>query len=245
MVDARQNGVSHLMATDRGVVRNSPQDRSAWERVLLTHLTPLALLAWRFTVMPLFPLLYDFVMARAERGRLGDWRARVVTAARGRVLEIAAGTGLNFSHYDPSALVIGIDPDVSMLARAKGRAFHARAAILLVVADAEALPFRDAAFDEGVGGLAMCTIPHPEGALAELLRTLVTGGQLRLLEHVRSPSFLVGRMQDLLTPFWRRAAGGCRLNRRTVEAVAKSSFVIDSTTSHAAGNVQESVARSP
>lgn len=193
----------------------------------------------------LFPRLYDFVMARAERGRLGDWRARVVTAARGRVLEIAAGTGLNFAHYDASAWVIGIDPDVSMLARAGGRASQARAAILLVVADAEALPFRDAAFDEGVGGLALCTIPHPERALAELRRTLVPGGQLRLLEHVRSPSLLVGRMQDVLTPFWRRAAGGCRLNRRTVEAVAKSGFVLERTTSHAAGNVQEILARSP
>ena len=194
--------------------------------------------------MPLFPRLCDFVMTRAERGHLGDWRARVVAATRGRVLEIAAGTGLNFSHYDASAWVIATDPAVSMLERAKGRASQARATILLVAADAEALPFRDAAFDEGVGVLAMCTIPHPARALAELRRTLVTGGRLRLLEHVRSQSPLVGLLQDWLTPVWRRAAGGCRLNRRTVETVAGSDFVLESVTSHVAGNVQEIVARS-
>lgn len=194
--------------------------------------------------MPLFPKLYDLVMARAERGRLGDWRSRVVGATRGSVIEIAAGTGLNFSHYHKGACVIGTDSDISMLARAKDRASHARATIVLVVADAEALPFRDRAFDEAVGGLALCTIPHPERALAELRRTLVSGGRLRLLEHVRSQSSFVGLLQDWCTPVWRRIAGGCRLNRRTAETVASCGFVLESVTAHAAGNVQEMVAHS-
>lgn len=71
-----------------------------------------------------------------------------------------------------------------MLERAKARARRAKADILLVAADAEALPFRAGSFDEGVSGLAMCTIPHPKRALAELHRTMRQGGTLRLLEHV-------------------------------------------------------------
>ena len=195
--------------------------------------------------MPLFPRLYDLVMAHAEGGRLGNWRSRVVGASRGRVLEIAAGTGLNFSHYHDGAFVIGTDPDFSMLARGKDRASRSRASLVLVVADAEVLPFRDGAFDEAVGGLALCTIPHPERALAELRRTLVPGGRLRLLEHVRSHSSFVGLLQDWCTPVWRRVAGGCRLNRRTVATVASCGFVLESVTAHAAGNVQEMIARSP
>ena len=192
-----------------------------------------------------FPSVYDLFMSPAERGRLGRWRASVVAEATGRVLEIGAGTGLNFAHYHPDAWVVATDPDVGMLERAKPRASAVPAEILLVVADAEALPFRERTFDGGVVGLAMCTIPHPERALAELRRTLRPGSVLRLLEHVRFESPVIGRVQDWLTPAWRRVAGGCRLNRRTAATVRGSGFVIECVTPHLGGYVQEIVARAP
>lgn len=191
------------------------------------------------------PSLYDLVMAPAERGRLGRWRESIVAKASGRVLEIGAGTGLNFAHYRPGVWVVATDPDVGMLTRAKARAAAIPAEILLVVADAEALPFRDRTFDGGIVGLAMCTIPHPERALAELRRTLRPGAVLRLLEHVRFESPVFGRLQDWLTPVWRRVAGGCRLNRRTAATVTGSGFVLESVTPHLGGYVQEIVARAP
>jgi ubiquinone/menaquinone biosynthesis C-methylase UbiE len=132
-----------------------------------------------------------------------------------------------------------------MLERARPRAQDSAAEIVFVAADSEALPFRDGSFVEGVVGLAMCTIPHPERALAELRRTVAPGGRLRLLEHVRVNSPVIGRLQDWLTPLWRRIAGGCRLNRRTVETVAVSGFVLECVTSHLGGYVLEIVARSP
>lgn len=73
-------------------------------------------------------------------------------------------------------------------------------AVLLVAADAEALRFHDATFDAGVLGLATCTIPHPDRALAELRRVLRPGAPLRLLEYVRLEHPLLGRLQDWLTP---------------------------------------------
>lgn len=193
----------------------------------------------------LFPTLYDLFMAPAERGELGRWREAVVAPAQGRVLEIGAGTGLNFSHYHPDAWVVATDPDVGMLERARPRAEECAATIVFVAADAEALPFRDRAFTEGIVGLAMCTIPRPVDALTELNRTIQHSGRLRLLEHVRLDSPVLGRLQDWLTPLWRRMAGGCRLNRRTVETVARSGFVIESVTTHLGGYVQEIVARVP
>ena len=192
-----------------------------------------------------FPSLYDLVMAPAERGRLGRWRESIVAKASGRVLEIGAGTGLNFVHYRPDVWVVATDPDVGMLARAKARAAAVPAEILLVAADAEALPFRDRTFDGGIVGLAMCTISHPERALAELRRTLRPAAVLRLLEHVRLESPVFGRLQDWLTPAWRRVAGGCRLNRRTSATVRGSGFVLESVTPHLGGYVQEIVARAP
>lgn len=193
----------------------------------------------------LFPKLYDVLMAPAERGRLGRWRETVVGAAEGHVLEIGAGTGLNFSHYQRGTWVVATDPDVGMLERAGARARESAADIVFVAADAEALPFRDGAFTEGVVGLALCTIPRPSRALAELRRTIRRGGRLRLLEHVRLDSSVAGRLQDWLTPLWRRVAGGCRLNRRTVETVAESGFTLESVTPHLSGYVQEIVARAP
>ena len=195
--------------------------------------------------MEIFPRLYDLVMAPWERGRLGRYRRAVVSPARGRVLGVGVGTGLNFPYYEPGAWVVATDPDLGMLARARPRARAARAEILLVAADAEALPFRDAAFDETVVGLAICTIPHPEQALAELRRALRPGGALRMLEHVRvDRPAIIGRLQDWLTPAWRRIAGGCYLNRRTVDLVRDAGFAEIRTTSHAAGYLQEILGRS-
>ncbi len=195
--------------------------------------------------MSLFPRIYDLFMGPAERGSIGRLRHSVVSPARGHVLEIGAGTGLDFTYYEPNTWVVATDPDIGMLDRARLRARQAAADLLLVAADAEALPFRDAAFDEGVVGLAMCTIPHPERALAELRRTIRPGGLVRLLEHVRLESPLLGRLQDWLTPLWRRVAGGCRLNRRTVEAVAESGLHLVSVVPHWGSYVQEIVARTP
>lgn len=187
--------------------------------------------------------LYDVIMGRAERGALGRWRESVVAQSSGRVIEIGAGSGLNFAHYAAGVWLVATDPDAAMLARAAARARDAAAAIHIVAADAEALPFRDGAFGDGVVGLAMCTIPHPHRALGELVRAIAPGGHVRLLEHVRVDASVVGGFQDLLTPLWRRIAGGCRLNQRTQEIVAHNGFVIEAVRSHLGGIVVEIVAR--
>lgn len=200
--------------------------------------------AWSVAMIAkVFPWLYDVFMRPAERGRLGRWRESVVSPAYGRVLEIAAGTGLNFSHYGAGATVIATEPDIAMLARSQVRARAASARILLVAADAEALPFRGNTFDTAIVGLGLCTIPRPRRALAEVRHALRSGGSLRLLEHVRVAQPMVARLQDWLTPFWCRVAGGCRLNRSTTDVIAGSGFAIDSVTPHAGGFVVEIIAR--
>lgn len=193
--------------------------------------------------MDFFPRVYDAVMGLAERGAVGKLRSGMVSRARGNVLEIGAGTGLDFPWYERHAKVIASDPDLGMLRRARARARAARAEVVLVAADAEMLPFRQGSFDDAVVGLAMCTIPHPELALAELRRALRPGGALRLLEHVRVDTPVVGRLQDWLTPVWRRIAGGCRLNRRTAAAVAAAGFRVESVESHLGGYLQVISAR--
>ena len=184
-----------------------------------------------------FPLVYEWVMRAAERGRLAKWRQDVVRPAAGLVLEIAAGTGLDFPHYRAGVTVVATDPNLGMLELARARAERADAAIALVAADAQALPFRDRTFDTGVVGLGLCTIPSPRRALGELRRVLRPGGIARLLEHVRVERRFAGRVQDLLTPVWRRVAGGCRLNERSVDTVRRAGFRIDELRPHMGGYV--------
>jgi ubiquinone/menaquinone biosynthesis C-methylase UbiE len=192
-----------------------------------------------------FPWLYDLVMRTVERGPLAGWRRSVVHPARGRVLEIGAGTGLDFRYYARGVTVVGADLDVGMLARARPRAAAASATVLLVAADAEALPFRAGAFDAAVIGFALCTIPQPANALAEVARAVRSNGAVRLLEHVRVRNRLIARLQDHLTPAWRRAAGGCHLNRDAVAAVRRSGLELEQVTPHAGGAVLEVLARAP
>ena len=196
-------------------------------------------------IRSLFPWVYDLVMGAFEHGPLSKWRHDVVGPARGDVLEIGAGTGLDFPHYRPGAMVVATEPSFEMLSRAHARVTKAEVPIALVVADAEALPFRGDTFDDAIVGLAMCTIPRPEVALTELRRVVRPGGGLRLLEHVRVDRPVVGRVQDWLTPLWRRVAGGCRLNRRTVQSVADAGFALEDVERELGGYVVKIRARRP
>ena len=191
----------------------------------------------------IFPRVYDAVMGLLERGSLARWRSSTVGPATGLVLEIGAGTGLDFRHYVLGTTVIASDPDIAMLERAREKVRTAAAAVLLVAADAEALPFRPGAFDVAVAGLVLCTIPHPARALAEVRRVLKRGAPLRLLEHVRVRNRVAARVQDMLTPFWMRVANGCRLNRDAVAIVKRAGFALEAVSPHAAGYVVEIVAR--
>ena len=192
-----------------------------------------------------FPALYDCVMHIADRKRLGEWRRDVVAPAEGDVLEIAAGTGLNFPYYRAGTIVVATEPDLEMLVRARSRTKGVAAKIILVAADAHSLPFRDGAFGTAVVALGLCTIPSPARALSELLRVLRPGGTGRFLEHVRIDRPIIGKLQDLLTPGWRRIAGGCRLNERTVERVRRSGFDIHHLRPHIRGLMMEIAATSP
>jgi ubiquinone/menaquinone biosynthesis C-methylase UbiE len=119
-----------------------------------------------------------------------------------------------------------------MLGRARARA-ESRP-IELVLGDGMRLPFRDGSFDAVAAALVLCTVPDLAGVLAEVRRVLRPGGMLAFLEHVRLPGWK-GRLQDLAAPAWRRLAVGCRLNRRTGEAIHAAGFAIERVDSHGGG----------
>lgn len=174
-----------------------------------------------------FSRFYDVVLAPCEWVGLRRVRRAIVGEADGWVLEVGAGTGLNLPHYRRARRVVATDPDPAMLRRALPKLRRAAVPVTLVVADAQALPFGDAVFDTVVATCVFCTIPDPEAAFRELRRVLRPEGEVRLLEHVRAAAPAVAQFQDHLTPVWSRIAGGCRLNRDTLQSACRAGFTVD------------------
>ncbi len=186
------------------------------------------------------PWLYDLSMSLLERGGLGRWRAWLVRGAAGRTLDLGAGTGRDLPLYPAGVSAFGVDPHPENVARARARA----PAVPLVLARAEALPFRDGVFDTVVCGLVLCSVDDPAQALAEARRVLRPGGALRLLEHVRAGG-ITGALQDLAQPAWTAVSGGCRPNRETERAVAAAGFQVDPASVRARGVMRRLEARAP
>lgn len=164
----------------------------------------------------------------AERRGGAEFRRRLVAGLTGRVIEVGAGNGLNFAHY-PTAItaLTAVEPDDTLRTHAERAAEEAPVPVTVVAGHADALPAADASQDAAVVSLVLCSVPDPATALAELTRVLRPGGHLRFFEHVRSGTRAYGLLQDLVTPLWRRAAGGCRLNRTTTDAITAAGFVVD------------------
>ncbi len=177
--------------------------------------------------------MYDPLIAPLDSFGVRRWRQWVVSAARGRVLELGVGTGLNLPHYRTVESVAAIDPDGTSLQRALAR--RNSHAISLHQARAEELPFADESFDAVLGTLVFCTVGDPARALSDARRVLKLGGTFRLVEHVRVENRLVAGAQDAVTPLWKQIAGGCHLNRDTLSAVERAGFHVHGVSRHIGG----------
>jgi ubiquinone/menaquinone biosynthesis C-methylase UbiE len=153
-------------------------------------------------------------------------RQRMVPLACGRVLEVGIGTGLNLEHYDRERVdgIVGLDPNLEMHRLARKRAGRAGLAVDLLALSAEQIPADDSAFDSVVVTYSLCTIPEPVAALKEMRRVLKPGGKLIFCEHGLAPDEPVRRLQNRLTPWWAKIAGGCHLNRNVPELLQQAGF---------------------
>ena len=164
-------------------------------------------------------------MQNREQARLrADW----VPLARGDVLEVGIGSGLNLAYYTPEVRrLIGVDPSTELLRMASRRAERiARPTEWLAQSAEEHLPIDNATVDTVVMTWVLCSIGSPASALAEVRRVMKAGARLIFLEHGRSPEARVAAWQDRLTPAWRRIAGGCTLNRDMNALIAGAGFRI-------------------
>lgn len=175
-----------------------------------------------------FSAIYDPLLKGSEDAGLREMRRQTLAEARGRTIDIGAGTGANVGLY-PNAVtdLVLSEPDPHMSKRLRSRVADAGAMAEVVEAPAERLPFEDASFDTAVFTLVLCTVPNPRAALAEAARILKPGGKLLFVEHVRSQDPGTARWQDRFERPWRFFADGCHCNRDTVATIETSPLALE------------------
>ena len=153
-------------------------------------------------------------------------REKVVPRARGRVLEIGIGSGLNLPFYNPEKVrhVWGLDPSAEMwdLAGRQKNPFS----VEFLQASAEKIPLDDGSADSILVTYALCSVPQTLEALRDMRRVLKPGGELIFCEHGAAPEPRVRRWQERLNPIWQKAAGGCRLNLQIPNLLEQGGFKI-------------------
>ncbi len=173
--------------------------------------------------------LFDLI----EKGggeRLKQWRRLLWGKVDGSdILEVGVGTGANFPYYPIGVTVTAIDLSSGMLNRARRKAAQMNQQVLLQEMDVQSLTFPDESFDTVVASLVLCAVPDPIRGLIEMRRVCRHGCKALFIEHVRSSNAVLGPVMDFFNPviFW---AFGDNFNRRTVDNVSKSGFIIEKVT---------------
>jgi ubiquinone/menaquinone biosynthesis C-methylase UbiE len=177
-----------------------------------------------FYAQYVLPRIIDLVMRNKECARL---RAAWIPQARGEVLEVGIGSGLNLPFYSPKVKRIrGVDPSLELQRMARKRMPSLVPIEFLPQSAEESLPLADACIDTIVLTWTLCSIANAPKALQQMTRVVKPGGRLIFLEHGSAPDPWVASRQDRLTPYWKRIAGGCHLNRKVDELITGAGFEI-------------------
>jgi len=176
----------------------------------------------------LFARFYDAMVRSTEDAGVRDWRRALLQNARGDVLELGAGTGLNLPLYpELSGQLTLAEPDPHMRRQLEKKVRDlGRARVAVVDTGAEELPVPDASVDTVVATLVLCTVGDPLRCLAEIGRVLRPGGVFLFFEHVAHDDPRRLRWQRWLEPLWKCFAAGCHLTRRTGERIAEAGFEV-------------------
>lgn len=179
---------------------------------------------------PVFARFYATCCGPAADARAGVARLRreLLTGATGRVIEVGAGTGLNFGHYPGTVSeVVALEPEPTLRQVARAAAARAEVPVDLVPGVAEALPVKSEAFDTAVASLVLCSVRDTRRALAELRRVLRPGGELRFFEHGRAAGRGLAAVQwSLDHTVWPLLMGGCHTGRNPLGEIRAAGFEV-------------------
>lgn len=171
---------------------------------------------------PVFAAYYARLSGSIESGPIGAARSELLAGARGVVVDLGAGIGVNFPHLGPAVTEVhAVEPDPHMVRRLTPT-LPGNAVVHQV--GAETIPLPDAGVDTVLATLTLCTVADLDAVAAEIHRVLRPGGQVLVLEHVRSTDPRTAAWQRRLRGPWRWFGGGCNPDRDTAAALAGAGF---------------------
>ena len=155
-------------------------------------------------------------------------RKKVVPLAKGKILDIGIGSGLNIPFYDLSKIdkIYGLDPSSELIKIAKKMAVKKNISIEFLLCGAEDIPLPNNSIDTVLITYSMCTIPEVLKANYEMFRVLKPDGRLIFCEHGLAPDKSVAKWQKRINPVWGKIAGGCNLDRDIPDLISSSGFKI-------------------
>lgn len=155
-------------------------------------------------------------------------RQKIVPLAEGSVLEIGIGSGLNLPFYDLGKVnkIWGLDPSKELNNMAKNISTTIDVEVDFIIGGAEEIPLPDNSIDTVLLTYTLCTIAEVKDSIREMERVLKTSGRMLFCEHGLAPDEKVVRWQERLSPYWKKIAGGCHLNRNIPKIIEDSKFKI-------------------
>ena len=156
-------------------------------------------------------------------------RKKIVPDARGTILEIGIGSGLNIPFYQKSNIqkIIGLDPSEELCEMAKKYAKKNKIDVNFLINSAEEINLPSNSIDTVLLTYTLCTIPEPLDALDEIKRVLKSDGNILFCEHGTAPDLNVQKWQNRINPLWGKLFGGCNINRDIPNLILESGLKIN------------------
>jgi len=173
-------------------------------------------------------ILPHLVDTFCSSGPTSKQRQKIIPRAKGNILEVGIGTGLNISFYDPKKVnkIWGLEPSRDMQILARKAINKTEFIVNFLTMPCEELDMEDNSFDTIVFTYVLCTIPNLKQALTNIHRVLKPNGMILFSEHGIAPDKCIQTMQNFINPIWKKIAGGCNLNRNIPKILESSGFEV-------------------
>ncbi len=174
----------------------------------------------------IFAKYYDSFMVSFE-AKIAKDRKNMLQNLTGKVLDVGAGTGVNFEFFNKDAEILAVEPSKEMQEKSLVKVGDKNIqCINLGINDPKLdLMIKEKSLDAIVCTLVLCTIPNPDLALDNFKKWLKPDGKLIILEHIHSDKKRNAFLEKLVNPLWKKLGEGCHLTRNTDVLLHEKGFV--------------------
>jgi len=174
--------------------------------------------------------IYPFLVSRmGDPKPIREIRKRIIGQAEGVVLEIGAGSGANFAHYEPTRVskLYALEPNPGMIRLAERQRLRTKLDVEYLDLPGERIPLQECSVDSIVSTFTLGTIPDALVALRGMRRVLRPGGRVIFFELGLSPELRVRHWQERWEPVACRVFEGLHLTRDIPSILTQGGFEVE------------------